>query len=365
MPEVSIIIPVYNMEDYLERCMDSVLAQSFTDYEVLLVDDGSTDSSGSICDGYAAGDGRIHVIHKENGGLSDARNAGLDRACGRYVFFLDSDDRILPEMLEKTVQEIRKGADMVFFRYTTVEPDGSTFLWDPLPGCWDLDTEEERKDFLFRILLGRRLPWQVWNILYDRQRIEEAGLRFEDNRRIFAEDMYFNTCLLFYAKKIRSIPDVLHEYYRRPDSLSWEYQLPGEAPKLFIGKMSENARMAAEHLKNAGAWPDAEREEYRVHELFIWNELKRCGRIFPLGKAEEMRGVMLASVEKDGKPDYFLRQLRNALDHYPEFEYMDSRYTRKANMLLMNYLLDGNAGRYKRAMQRLRIITRAVRAVRN
>ena len=105
---VSIIIPVYNVQDYLARCVDSVLTQTYTDLEIILVDDGSIDISGDICDEYALHDARVRVIHKENGGLSDARNAGLDVARGNYVAFIDADDYVHPsfvELLLKTINE--------------------------------------------------------------------------------------------------------------------------------------------------------------------------------------------------------------------------------------------------------------------
>lgn len=91
-PAISVIIPVYNTESYLERCLKSILSQSFTDIELLLVDDGSTDRSGAICDEYAVRDNRIKVLHQENGGVSSARNLGLDQATGEYVIFADADD---------------------------------------------------------------------------------------------------------------------------------------------------------------------------------------------------------------------------------------------------------------------------------
>ena len=97
---VSIIVPVYNVEKYLERCLDSLINQTLKDIEIILVDDGSTDDSGNICDKYAKKDKRIKVIHKENGGLSDARNIGLSIANGRYLQFVDSDDFIHKQMIE-------------------------------------------------------------------------------------------------------------------------------------------------------------------------------------------------------------------------------------------------------------------------
>lgn len=91
-PKISVIVPVYNTEKYLHRCIDSILAQTFTDFELLLIDDGSKDNSGTICDEYAAKDSRVRVFHKENGGVSSARNLGLDNAKGEWISFVDSDD---------------------------------------------------------------------------------------------------------------------------------------------------------------------------------------------------------------------------------------------------------------------------------
>ena len=98
-PVISVIVPVYNVEKYLEKCVQSVLAQTFKEIEILLIDDGSKDASGRLCDQYALKDGRIRVIHKENGGLSDARNRGIMEARGDYLSFIDGDDYIEPDML--------------------------------------------------------------------------------------------------------------------------------------------------------------------------------------------------------------------------------------------------------------------------
>ena len=101
MTEFSIIVPVYNVENYLKRCLDSIKAQTYADYEVILIDDGSLDASGSTCDAYVEQDNRFKVIHKENGGLAAARNTGLAAAVGKYIVFLDSDDDLEKEALAK------------------------------------------------------------------------------------------------------------------------------------------------------------------------------------------------------------------------------------------------------------------------
>ena len=122
MPKVSVIVPVYQCEDYLCACIDSVLAQRFRDFELILVDDGSPDGCGKIIDGYAGRDSRIVAVHQKNGGPSSARNTGLSRAKGEYVYFLDSDDMMDPELLETAVPCMDSGWDMTVFGFRTEPP---------------------------------------------------------------------------------------------------------------------------------------------------------------------------------------------------------------------------------------------------
>lgn len=123
MPTISVIVPVYKVEPYLRCCVDSILTQTFTDFELILVDDGSPDNCGAICDEYAEKDSRVHVIHKENGGLSSARNAGLEIANGDYVYFCDGDDYITETLLEDAI-EFLPLYDMVVFNYQKVDEAG-------------------------------------------------------------------------------------------------------------------------------------------------------------------------------------------------------------------------------------------------
>ena len=104
---ISVIVPIYNVEPYLRRCVDSLLGQTYADFEVILVDDGSPDNCGAICDMYEARDDRVRVIHKPNGGLSDARNAGLEIARGEYIAFVDSDDWVTPDYLERMLEAMQ------------------------------------------------------------------------------------------------------------------------------------------------------------------------------------------------------------------------------------------------------------------
>ena len=126
-PLISVIVPVYNVEKYLRKCVDSIVNQTYKNLEIILVDDGSPDNCGKICDEFAEMDNRVMVIHKENGGLSSARNAGLDIATGEYITFVDSDDYIENDTYEKVVVAINKfDSDLIFFREKSVDESGKT-----------------------------------------------------------------------------------------------------------------------------------------------------------------------------------------------------------------------------------------------
>lgn len=122
--EISIIVPIYKAEETLKRCVDSILAQTFVDFELLLIDDGSPDKSGEICDEYVRKDSRVRVFHKENGGVSSARNLGLNKACGEWVGFVDSDDVIPADALDSLAQQVSSDIDMVMAGYEKIGLNG-------------------------------------------------------------------------------------------------------------------------------------------------------------------------------------------------------------------------------------------------
>ena len=220
VPKISIIVPVYNVEPYLRECVDSVLAQTVQDYELILVNDGSPDNCGAICNEYAEKDSRIRVIHKKNGGLSDARNAGLEQACGKYVFFLDSDDLISPDLLEKTIPAMEENMDMVVFKLQNFYPDGHTEPGNSLMASdYVMDTEGERMAFIQQILLPCKIGWSACTRIFRRDIIQQHHLRFEDNRKIFAEDMYFSLCYCSHISRIRCLEECLYHYRQRSDSI--------------------------------------------------------------------------------------------------------------------------------------------------
>ena len=177
---VSVIMPVYKVERYVARAIESVLAQSFTDFEFLIVDDGSPDRSGEICDEYAQKDPRIRVIHKENGGAPSARNAAMDQAAGEYVYFMDSDDWVEPDMLRDMVELARANEAQLVVTgfYIDTFYNDSDYVTETLshPDRVYADREEFRRE-AYR-LFDRNLLYTPWNKLYRAEYLNERGIRF-------------------------------------------------------------------------------------------------------------------------------------------------------------------------------------------
>lgn len=216
-PMVSIIVPIYNAENYLRRCVDSILNQEYTDFELLLVNDGSTDASGDICEEYGDRDPRVIVIQKENTGVSDSRNRALDRAMGKYLQFLDSDDWITPDATRLFVRAAEEyGCDMVISDFYRV-------VGERLSTKGDIEEEgvltreefaahmmENPADFYYGVL---------WNKLYRRDIVEEHNLRMDTDIN-WCEDFMFNLEYIRYAKVFYALHAPIYYYVKRKGSLA-------------------------------------------------------------------------------------------------------------------------------------------------
>ena len=217
MYKVSVIVPVYNVEKYLRDCIDSIINQTIKEIEIILIDDGSKDNSLSICNEYAKKYSNIKVIHKDNGGLSSARNVGLDQATSPYIMFIDSDDLYLPNSIEVMLNEIEsKKADYVIGNYQNLTEDG--VLWDK--PIFDL---EKYKNFKLSIKDYTKsfyiMNSSACNKIFRRSFIEKHNLRFIEG--IPAEDAVFTTFLFLKSKNVYYINDVMYLYRQRNgDSIS-------------------------------------------------------------------------------------------------------------------------------------------------
>lgn len=209
MPELSIIVPVYKVEKYLPRCIDSILAQTFGDFELILIDDGSPDGCGRICDEYARKDKRIVVIHQKNMGVSAARNAGLDIARGRYIGFVDSDDWIEPQMYEVMMDAIREnGADMAVCGVRYADEDGKFTRADRLSeGVY---TRAGLLEDVFA--MPNRLGGGCCNKVFDASKI--ASVRFKVGMTIAEDALYLFDCFMRIDGAVK-IGDALYNVYER------------------------------------------------------------------------------------------------------------------------------------------------------
>lgn len=192
-PKISIVIPVYNTGQYLPRCLDSILSQSFTDFELLLIDDGSTDGSGDICDKYAANDYRVRVFHKENGGVCSARNVGLDNAMGEWVWFVDSDDELMPDGMKVMIEGESNNVDLVMAGYKVYDDKGFlTYSIETNHACL-LNTEQAVKEMY--------APSHYWYQGYIWCKLMRL-LVVKENKIRFSEELFFNEDRLFVTQYI-------------------------------------------------------------------------------------------------------------------------------------------------------------------
>jgi len=222
---ISVVVPVYNMEKYIEQCVDSLLNQTYTNLEIILVDDGSKDSSGSMCDDYALKDSRIKVIHQKNAGLSAARNSGMDIATGDYIGFVDSDDWIEPDTYEILVKEIESA--------TTPKPEIVRFnafrgkdVLNPLPFKGEYRGENLQKEVVLPTIGPDRLGGMfimgvVWIFLYKKTFIDKHNLRFRIVKRF--EDRLFTIATFLRTESILFIDAPLYHYRLVSDSMSNAY----------------------------------------------------------------------------------------------------------------------------------------------
>jgi glycosyltransferase involved in cell wall biosynthesis len=210
MPVLSIIVPIYKVESYLRKCIDSILTQTFTDFELILIDDGSPDNCPQICEEYKILDKRVILVHKENGGLSEARNYGLNIARGDYLGFVDSDDYIASTMYEVMINAIKEtGSDMVFCDNLRVSSDGiTTQSWGGEAKCY---SHEEA----MYALLTDKINSQAWNKLYKRDLFKE--IRYPKGR--IYEDIATTYKYVHRCHKIAYIKTPLYYYTLRGDSI--------------------------------------------------------------------------------------------------------------------------------------------------
>lgn len=262
MPMVSIIVPIHNAEKYLNRCIDSILEQEWKDFELILADDGSEDASGEICDGYAAQDTRVRVIHKANSGVSDTRNQAISIAEGTFLQFIDSDDWITPDATRRMVEAAESSqADLVignFYRVSgnrvakkgAIEEEG-------LLGREEFaeNMMENPADFYYGVL---------WNKLYRRSIVKKHGLRMNENIS-WCEDFLFNLEYCCYVKNCYILQTPIYYYVKRKGSLASQGMNMPKVIRMKMGAFEYYDQL----YKNVWSEEEYERRRHELYRFFV------------------------------------------------------------------------------------------------
>lgn len=227
---ISVIVPIYNVEKYINKCVDSILNQTYQNLEVFLVDDGSPDNCGSICDLYAEKDDRVKVIHKQNGGLSDARNVAIDKMSGKYVTFVDSDDYLDLNYVEKLYTAIKKNdADMSVGSYAYITEDGKIINHPKNTGKIEVFEQEKA---LYELLDSRKFSNSAWGKLYKAEHFSDIRYPFG---KIY-EDVPTTYKLFFKSSKIAYVDEILYFYLYNQKAISKQAFKPQRMDAIYFAE---------------------------------------------------------------------------------------------------------------------------------
>ena len=270
-PLISVIVPVYNVEKFLNQCVDSILAQTYKNFELILVDDGSKDKSGDICDDYAEKDPRIRVFHKENGGVSSARNCGLDNARGEYVCFVDSDDwvhntyiedMVKPEMYDLVIQGFKDGN--ITKKYSIEYITNQIEILDA---------------FIYHLLKQDGPSHIIYSKLYKSSIIEINKLRFDENIWL-GEDLLFNLQFISYSKNVYFTNTYSYVHRQLTESLTGKF-ICTEDLLIRANKFEETAKEISDNTRFPKLY-------YVIISQIIEGLLRRCYRVTRIKKERFM-----------------------------------------------------------------------------
>ena len=270
--DVSVIIPVYNTENYLNACVDSILQQADVSLEIILVDDGSTDASPIICDDYAQKHKNIHVLHIQNSGPATAKNEGLKLAHGNYIALTDSDDKMEPLMLCKMVSAgYKHDADIICCNYKQIDEQGNVSHLNSTNQQYVLNHEEG----LIYFFSKNKIYSQCWTKLYRRKMISENHIENDSGLRT-DEDFIFNIRAFVHAKTTVIVDEPLYEYTHRENSLAHAYFK--SHINQYIDNRIQRVKVTQNVVKNES---DTIKHWSTVHIIMYHNELLGKVALFP------------------------------------------------------------------------------------
>ncbi len=266
---ISVIVPIYNVEQYLDRCVRSLIEQTYTNLEIILVDDGSPDSCPEMCNGYAKEDSRIRVIHKPNGGLSDARNAGIEAASGDYIMFVDSDDYIDPDACERLASFMKDRPDIIIGDGKSNDKNRKIKHCGFYSAC-------SGKEYLKRAVKANAMPVMVWLYVFNKDFLNNYGFRFK--KGIAHEDEEFTPRVFLEADLVIETGVCFYNYMVRDDSITTNPDLRKNAVDLYNTCLDLEKRY--EQLE------DNELKKILLDSLVMkYLSLAQTGRLYRYGRA--------------------------------------------------------------------------------
>lgn len=329
-PKVSVIVPVYKTQKTLEECVESLLNQTLKDIEIILVDDGSPDDSGNLCDIYMK-DSRVKVIHKENGGLSSTRNTGLHIAQGEYVGFVDSDDFVEHSMFEKMYNTIENAkADVCLCAYFTIDENGNReeHFFSNMPK--EMETEQIRKNLILPLIGpdiskgSKALEGFVCRNLYKRSVICDEI--FLSEREYFAEDVMFNLAVYKKCKKICCINECLYYYRYIAESLSNRYR-----PN--VENLLQNLLMFEKNYMISNELQESMKRLYSTGVKFLFFSIKNLKKeecnLTKQEKLSKIKNILSTSIYKE-----CLKNIDKSAYNWKMFGFIVLCKTKQARILL-------------------------------
>lgn len=299
MPLISIIIPVYNVERYLHKCINSVLCQTYKNIELILVDDGSTDHSGKICDEYSNGYTNVSVVHQKNAGVSSARNKGLDIAKGDYVFFLDSDDFLELNAIEKLI--LNGEADFIISKGYQITQNAKITIDNNIIKSEIIKMSSYKEKIFTGMLNGRIMPGPFAK-MYRRSVLEKNHLRFNESID-FGEDAIFNFLFCNCATSFSNVNEYTYNYVDNANSITRKY-----SPKLFC-RINNLVKLFKDELWSFLSFNHE--EEYNSYIIYLLNYL--CiGYIYnkQIGMSSKEQRVLLKEITNREEYRYAIKNVK-------------------------------------------------------
>lgn len=324
-PSISIIVPVYNVEAYLSNCVDSILSQTFRDFELILVDDGSPDRCGEMCDRYAETDPRVRVIHQANAGVAHARNQGLEYAQGEFITFCDSDDSIGPDHLETLTRLIREtDANSAVVSFIIVPENGDLpQAWPHWEGVSDYPNPGDRIEYLLQKIMSQHVGWEISIRLLQRSVIEENHIRFCETCGNFAEDLGFVIEYILCTQREVSANHPSYRYLQRRGSM-----MNNSRRIIKLNQVNEVSKFVYPAFEKIASQAKKTHSFTLLHAVILYNQLSRLLRRPDLAKS---------SFDEVADSAWMRKHLRGVLRHRRTLQKYYGKQTAWRIILLAHY----------------------------